>query len=220
MRPLDDFLLTQADALSRPRISPLARGAERTVEEGLLMEKDSTQLQRAVSTQTLREQVQEFHRTFDHPVRETPGLIPDDRVRFRARLIAEEFFEVLAACFDDEVVCDGCLGHTADGVTPCPSCGNTRHVVGFASLQECVLEAIAKAGVRVDLPELADGIADLMYVAEGTDIEFGIDSGPIAAEVHRANITKVPTGKAKPLKPPGWTPPDVEKELRNQGWRP
>jgi len=172
---------------------------------------------------TLREQVLEFHRVFDHPVRETPGPITDERVRFRARLIAEEFFEVLEACFTDEVVCDGSRGHNTNGTDPCPSCGNKYHVVGFDGLREHVLEAVAKAQVRIDLPELADGIADLMYVAEGTNLEFGIDSGPIAAEVHRANMTKRGGGKradGKSLKPAGWRGPDIEGELKRQGWKP
>ena len=50
---------------------------------------------------SLHEQVTEFHRTYSHPVRETPGPISDERMRFRARLIAEEFFEVLEAIFTE-----------------------------------------------------------------------------------------------------------------------
>ena len=59
-------------------------------------------------------------------------------------------------------------------------------------------------------------------VVEGCRVEMGINGAPIAAEVHRANMAKVggpisPQGKR--LKPPGWTPPDIEGELRKQGWR-
>jgi predicted HAD superfamily Cof-like phosphohydrolase len=171
---------------------------------------------------TLRDQVLEFHRAFGHPVRETPGAIPDDRVRFRARLITEEFFEVLGACFTDEVVCDGRRGHSV-GDGPCPSCGNTRHVIGLNSLRECVWEAVAKSGVRVDLAELADGLADLDYVVEGTRLEFGLNGKPIAAEVHRSNMEKRGGEKradGKTLKPEGWQPPDIGAELRKQGWMP
>lgn len=170
---------------------------------------------------TLREQVLEFHSAFDHPSRETPGQITDDRVRFRVRLIAEEFFEVLEACFTDEVVCSSDLGHDlSTGV--CPSCGNTNHTLGLNSLREGVHELIAKSTVRVDLSELVDGLANLDYVVEGTRLEFGVDGAPIAVEVHRANMTKRGGGKradGKTTKPEGWKPPDIEGELRKQGWK-
>jgi predicted HAD superfamily Cof-like phosphohydrolase len=153
---------------------------------------------------TLREQVTKFHRAFGHPVREVPGLIPDERVRLRARLIAEEFFEVLEACFT----------------------GEHKDTIGRAlnfDARSDVLSFIDKSAVRVDLPELADGLADLDYVVEGTRLEFGINGAPIAAEVHRANITKRGGGKredGKVLKPEGWCPPDIDGELRKQGWTP
>ena len=34
-------------------------------------------------TKSLHEQVVEFHRKYGHPVRETPGPISDERMRFR-----------------------------------------------------------------------------------------------------------------------------------------
>jgi predicted HAD superfamily Cof-like phosphohydrolase len=125
-----------------------------------------------------------------------PHVPSDDRVRLRAALIAEEFFETLHAMFDSE------------------------HIETFRTL----LLAIAReAPVRVNLVEVADGLCDLAYVIEGTHLEFGMDSGPIAAEVHRSNLLKVGGPKSplgKQLKPEGWTPPDIEGELRKQGWKP
>lgn len=171
---------------------------------------------------SLRDQVLEFHRVFDHPIRKTPGQITDERVRLRARLIAEEFFEVLEACFTDEVVCDGKRGHNTNGKDPCPSCGNVFHTLGLNSLEEGIRELIAKSGVRVNLPELADALGDVDYVVEGTRIEYGIDGDPVAAEIHRSNMAKVGGGKradGKSQKPPGWTPPDIKGELEKQGWR-
>lgn len=145
---------------------------------------------------TLREQVREFHLAMAVPAdAERPTVIPDERVRLRAALIAEEFFETLAALivFDASVVC----------------------------AKEIVLDACKHHQVMVDMVELADGMADLDYVVEGTRLEFGIDGGPVAAEVHRANMAKLggpvaPNGKR--LKPPGWTPPDIAGELRRQGF--
>jgi predicted HAD superfamily Cof-like phosphohydrolase len=148
--------------------------------------------------QTVREQVAEFHDAMNQKDPPTPTIPPDERVNLRAALITEEYFEVMEAMFDD------------------PS---------LAILKKSMLEACGLVKVRVNLPELADGLADLDYVVSGTYLEFGIDSGPVAAEVHRANMAKfigepvwAPNGKR--LKPAGWTPPDIEGELRKQGWKP
>ena len=150
-------------------------------------------------------------------------VLAEERVRLRASLIAEEFFEVLAALFTGEVACDGRYGHNTDGQNPCPSCGHVFHTLGLDGFPEVVRNLIEKSGIRGDLVALADGLADLDYVIEGTRLEFGIDGAPIAAEVHRANLAKTdgPVREdGKRLKPPGWQPPDIEGELKKQGWKP
>lgn len=68
-----------------------------------------------------------------------------------------------------------------------------------------------------DLVELADGLADIIYVAIGTAVEFGIPLDRVWAEVQRSNMAKVDpdTGKVKHrsdgkvLKPESWSPPDI-----------
>ena len=72
-----------------------------------------------------------------------------------------------------------------------------------------------------NLVEIADGIADLIYVALGTAISFGIDLHPIWAEVQKTNLAKEggatrPDGKI--LKPEGWEPPKISALLIQQGW--
>ena len=84
-----------------------------------------------------------------------------------------------------------------------------------------IVRLIGECHVNVKMADLADGLADIDYVVEGTRLEFGIDGDAIAEEVHRANMAKAggpiaPNGKR--LKPPGWTPPDIEGELRKQRW--
>lgn len=155
---------------------------------------------------TLRDQVREFHVAMNVPAdAERPTVISEERLRLRAALIAEEFAETMAAMFDlDADHHDGPGTFGGLGVLS----GSLRHIC------EC-------APVRVNMPELADGLADLDYVVEGTRLEMGIDGAPIAAEVHRANMSKLggpvaPNGKR--LKPPGWTPPDIAGELRRQGF--
>jgi len=70
-----------------------------------------------------------------------------------------------------------------------------------------------------NIVEIADGIADSIYVALGTAIEYGIDLEPVFAEVHRSNMTKTPgvqRDDGKILKGPGFTPPDIAFEIERQ----
>lgn len=141
----------------------------------------------------LRDNVKAFHVAMDmwDPVR--PVVPSDDVVRLRARLITEEYFETMRALF----------------------------VRGFhmQEAENCARAAINSARVSVELPEFADGLADLMYVTEGSFLAFGIDSTPIHAEVQRANMAKIggPVREdGKRLKPPGWTPPDIDGVIEAQ----
>jgi predicted HAD superfamily Cof-like phosphohydrolase len=134
----------------------------------------------------LRDNVKAFHvamEMFD-PVR--PCVPTDDVVRLRARLITEEYFETMRALF----------GTDED----------------FGAAEMSMRDFVNTAPVEPDLTEFADGLADLMYVAEGSFLAFGIDSAPIHAEVPRSNMAKVggPIREdGKRLKPAGWTPPDI-----------
>jgi predicted HAD superfamily Cof-like phosphohydrolase len=149
-----------------------------------------TRLQRAVI---------EFHQAFDIPIAGAPSVPTDARVRLRARLIAEEFFETLGAMFDLDA--SGTINEIVD-----------------------ILRAnINELPVRVDLVELADGFADLDYVVEGARLEFGINGLPIAKEVHRSNMAKVGGERradGKLLKPAGWTPPNLLLEITKQQMAP
>ena len=71
-----------------------------------------------------------------------------------------------------------------------------------------------------DLIGAIDGLCDLIYVALGTAIEFGIDLEPFFDEVHRSNLAKVVgpmRADGKILKPEGWTPPDIAGILERGG---
>lgn len=73
---------------------------------------------------------------------------------------------------------------------------------------------------RGDMPGIADGIGDAVYVLAGKAITYGIDLRPVWDEIHRANMAKDAGGTradGKVLKPPGWQPPDVAGVLARQG---
>lgn len=74
-----------------------------------------------------------------------------------------------------------------------------------------------------ELPEVADGLVDLIYVAIGAAIAFGIDLRPCWDAVHAANLAKLGGGRderGKVVKPAGWQPPDIAGVLKDQGWTP
>lgn len=66
-----------------------------------------------------------------------------------------------------------------------------------------------------DLEGVVDGCADISVVTIGTLIAFGVDDEPILEEVDEANLRKFGEGgyareDGKWIKPPDWTPPDIQ----------
>ncbi len=157
-----------------------------------------------VADNTLRRQVAAFQLAAGFPVKTTPCVPAADRVRFRLRLVAEEFFELLEA--------SGCF---FPGYNPAAIVDNAITYLEHS---------------RTDIVEVADACADIDYVVEGLRLEFGINGAPVALEVQRSNMAKCVDGKlvlahlgdmneGKVLKPAGWTPPDIAGVLRDQGWK-
>lgn len=158
---------------------------------------------------TLRTRVREFFVVAGQAMPETPGAPSDDVVRFRLRLVAEEFFELLDASLDSQTVIDSLeRGHEMPALI--------EHVGG------AVVCAILMHPLKIDLSKFTDALADLDYVVEGARIAFGIDGGPVMDEVHRANLAKLGGPRredGKLEKPPGWMPPNIAAVLRAQGWK-
>lgn len=145
--------------------------------------------------------VREFHLKFGHAA-PSQLTIPDEAtIRFRLKLVAEEFLELVEAAFETR------WGEAALGAV--------------INARQALHEIIKEFPLRLDLPAFMDATHDLDYVVAGTRVVFGYDGLPGAAEVHRANMDKVPSGDLnKPTKPEGWRPPDIEGVLRAQGWVP
>lgn len=88
-------------------------------------------------------------------------------------------------------------------------------------LRAALIEEEAKETVEAircgDLVEAIDGLCDLIVVACGAAVEFGIDLAPFWDEVHRTNMAKKDgpiREDGKRLKPPGWTPPNIAGMLQ------
>ena len=83
------------------------------------------------------------------------------------------------------------------------------------------LAEFRNAGEAGDLVGVADALADLLYGVYGAAAEYGIDLGPVFAEIHRSNMTK---GRAlcgcrrdgKVAKGPDYQPPRVREVLERQ----
>ncbi len=97
----------------------------------------------------------------------------------------------------------------------------SNYAMGF--IQEEVDELDSACACR-DLVKIADALADIIYVTIRASLLLGIDLGPVFAEVHRSNMTKIPghtvREDGKVLKGPHYSPPDVAAVLARQGPRP
>ena len=84
-------------------------------------------------------------------------------------------------------------------------------------------EEFAEAVQRSDVVAVADALADIVYVAYGSALTYGIDLDAVLREVHRANMSKLGSDgrplmreDGKVLKPPTYSAPDVRKVLLDQ----
>lgn len=81
----------------------------------------------------------------------------------------------------------------------------------------------ADAAARRDLVGIADALADVVYVAYGTALSFGLDLDEVLREVHRSNMSKLDSqgrpvmrDDGKVLKSPLYTKPDIAGVLAAQ----
>lgn len=143
---------------------------------------------------SIREQVMAFHKKFDVPIRDVPEIPSSDEIRLRLALVFEEAFEMAEA-----------LGFS-------PSVMHETMAELFAWTPDPSV---------VDMIKFVDACGDVDYVVEGARQVFGVNGKPIADEIQRSNMAKhkEKNSMGKITKPPGWTPPNIEKLLREQGWK-
>ncbi len=156
-------------------------------------------------------------RTGGQDVSDSPRVLTDEETKLRTRLIFEETLETL---FDGLGLGSLVLSSTD------PS--------GSIALSFCITKEDFRA-VRLfpipryntDLVELADGLADLAFVCDGTACAAGIDLEPVHAEVARSNMSKfvkdeegnlvvIRDSNGKIQKPPTYSPPDIASIIEAQ----
>ncbi len=117
----------------------------------------------------MQKHVEEFHKAFGVPVNQTPQGIAPDRLLLRARLIFEEAQETIEAM----------------------GCG-----VVYDRDNDLVIVA-GELGDKNSVENVADGLADLLYVTFGACLEFGIDIQAVFDCVHESNMSKMWTRKER-----------------------
>jgi predicted HAD superfamily Cof-like phosphohydrolase len=104
----------------------------------------------------------------------------------------------------------GCYSQRVIGLAP-----KEIQLLRLKLLAEEVAELIT-ATTNEDIVEIADGIADVIYVAVGMALANGIPLDAVWDEVQRSNMAKVGGATrqdGKVLKPEGWQPPNIEAVL-------
>lgn len=95
----------------------------------------------------------------------------------------------------------------------------------FMAIKELIIEETQELITAIDggdLVGMADGIVDSLVVILSAASRLGIEVDPLWDIIYENNMTKVGGPKdpvtGKQLKPDDWEPPDVDGELRKQGW--
>ena len=141
-------------------------------------------------TKGIQSDIEDFMRAVGQGLPATPQSADPATLQLRIDLITEEFDEIIYALT------------LLQSLDPLHTPGQT-----------------SKATELALLAEVADGIADLVYVAIGTASALGIDMEPVWEEVQRSNMAKVSgpiREDGKRLKPEGWSPPQIERVIREQ----
>lgn len=178
------------------------------------------------------EQVGEFHQAFAHPwyQKGRHAVIDSKAVKLRLRLIFEEVEELCEALFvkaDPTIVVPQILDNVVteeileDKEIVLPA---DIYIQGFNSLFALIEEHIAQMtdeDLEVDIVEVADALADINYVVNGSAHTFNLQLDTLTTEVHRSNMSKLgedgkPIYRAndhKVVKGPNYTPPNIQSVL-------
>lgn len=84
---------------------------------------------------------------------------------------------------------------------------------------DLIQEELNEYASSSSIEDVADALADLLYVVYGAAVAHGIDMEPVFHEVHDANMRKIDgpvRADGKRLKSPNWTPPDIQRVLAEQ----
>lgn len=137
--------------------------------------------------------VRQFHQVYHLPIKTDGPDVTGDRIHMRLSLIVEETTELIRALYGKAAA---------------------------QRVQQAVSDLPQLDEGERDLVEVADALADLVYVVYGMALELGISLPSVLAEVQASNLSKLGAdGKpiyredGKVLKGPGFFPPNIERAL-------
>lgn len=138
-----------------------------------------------MDNRTPYQKVLEFYKGFNQdefisqgPASLDESNISEQRLHLKMNLIAEEFFELIAAVYGER---------------------------SSSIMEEAWHKAQNEDEKNRDIVETADALSDLVYVIEGLNIEAGIPSDTIFNEVHASNMSKL-DDDGNPIVSDGITP--------------
>ena len=103
-----------------------------------------------------------------------------------------------------------------------PTIPNSAVVILREKLIQEELDELKASFQEENIVEVADAIADLLYVVYGAGAACGLPVDEIFAEVHRSNMTKFPNGKVlkneygKIIKPDTYEQPNLGKIINQE----
>jgi len=116
------------------------------------------------------------------------------------------------------------MGIMKQNIAPTPALTDEATAALRVDLIEEELDELKVAIKNDDLIEVADALADILYVTYGAAAAYGIDIDPVFQEVHDSNMSKLGTDgqpiyneQGKVMKGPGYFHPNIPVVLMKQG---
>jgi len=170
-------------------------------EDNFRQEEDEIVLKRVELSKTRQARILEFTKATAE-VSDVPRIMTRKEVQFLVKMNCEELMELLATVFHKE---DDIRAQLAS----CAALARPPQIREFKSETDVIANQV-------------DALVDIDYFNGNAASKVGWDMDEVFDVVHEANMKKKHDDASfrkvdgKVIKPPGWTPPDVEKVVR--GW--
>lgn len=127
-----------------------------------------------------------FHQTYGAPILLSPSIPPKERQALRLDLVQSEAGDEFREAWNN---CQSAQHHLTAALRAQEASALSTSLTEKDQLAKLVNEWTLKSDEA--LAELADAIADSIYVLIGTALEYGIPLAPIWNEVQRSNMAKL-----------------------------